>query len=110
LLITSYIQNKTKQQKQKQTPNLVTWGQYILKEDVVQGADVPSYKTSQCANKEHPSPCRWAGLALLAGVIYCPVTQGSPTALCWAPGCLGERPAGSMTLGLQSVMQAKFLC
>jgi hypothetical protein len=24
LLITSYIQNKTKQQKQKQTPNLVT--------------------------------------------------------------------------------------
>lgn len=60
--------------------------------------------------KEHPSRLPWAGLAL-AG--WCNLPPSHPVlshSSCGAPGCLGERLAGSTTLGLQSAMPTKFLC
>lgn len=71
------------------------------------GPSVHSCKAFQCANKRLAPALLWAGLPLRAGVIYLPATQRYPTAPCRAPGCLGERPAGSKT---QRQLRLSFLC
>lgn len=80
-------------------------GRDCFKRPVCWVTKLPSVQT-----KEHPSRLPWAGLALPDWCNLPPIIQCSPTARCWAPGCLGERPAGSTTLGLQSAMPTKFLC
>lgn len=86
------------------SPEVSPEAQFFPKGPVYMVKKLFSMQTKEC-----PVPFSLLGWLLLAGVIYLPATQRSPTALCRAPSCLGDRLAGSRTQKPQSETQMKFL-